>query len=132
MRICRIGVAILALVAAGCGSTTYGPKPEEMRLALLNMLDQRPDIFIPEFRDSLVYDKPVVQDGIVFIGSWNCDPKRESFDAVFSAPNITMYRISGRFEQDNRGTWIAKPRDAKLVQKQDIGEFWRPHELWPR
>ena len=131
MSIWRIGVAALALAAAGCSEAYYGPNPEEMRLALLDMMDKE-DIPIPEFRDSLVYDKPVEQDGIIFIGSWNCDPKLLSFDAVFSAPNITMYRVYGRFQQDNRGVWCATPLDKKMVQKQDVTDFWRPHLIEPR
>ncbi len=129
MRMWRIGVVALALVVAGCDSTSYGPRPEEMRQALLAMLDKQPEISIPEFRNSLEHDKVVEQDGIIYIGSWNCDPRSESFEALFSAPNITLYEISGRFQQDNRGLWCAIPRRVVRTQKQDIGEFWRSYEV---
>ncbi len=134
MGMWRIGVAALAVMAAGCSSVTYGPQPEEMRKALLAMLDEQPEISIPEFRNSLEHEKPVVQDGIVYIGSWNCDPKLESFVALFSAPQLTMYEISGSFQQDNRGIWRAVPRRVLRTEKHEIGEFWRPHEVdsWSR
>ena len=130
MGMWRIGVAALALMATGCSSVaTNGPKPEEMRQALLTMLNEQPDIAIPEFRNSLEHEKPVVRDGIVYIGSWNCDPKLESFVALFSAPQITMYEVSGSFQQDNRGNWLAVPRRVVKTEKHEIGEFWRPHEV---
>ena len=134
MGVMRIGVMALAVTMAGCSSVDYGPKPEEMRQALLDMLDKQPDISIPEFRNSLEHDKAVLQDGIVYIGSWNCDPQLGTFDAVFSAPNITMYEISGRFQMDNRGIWCATPipRVPLKVQNRDVGEFWRPNEVEPR
>jgi hypothetical protein len=133
MGMWRIGVAALAMVAAGCSSTAnFGPEPEEMRQALLAMLDEQPEISVPEFRNSLEYQKPFVQDGIVHFGVWNCDPKVESFVGLFSAPNITMYEISGRFQQDNRGLWRAIPRRVVKTQKRDVGEFWRAHEVEPR
>ena len=52
-----------------------------------------------------------------------------TFEALFSAPNITLYEVSGRFELDNRGTWVAIPRRVLLTNKHDVGEFWRPHEV---
>ncbi len=135
MGMWRIGVAALAVMVAGCSSVnTSGPKPEEMRRALLAMLDEQPDISIPEFRNSLEHEKPIVQDGIVYIGSWNCDPELQSFVALFSAPQLTMYEISGSFQQDNRGIWRAVPRRVLRTEKHEIGEFWRPHEVdsWSR
>jgi hypothetical protein len=134
MRIFRCGIVALAIAVAGCSSTekNFGPQPEEMRQALLAMLDEQPDISIPEFRNSLEHDKPVDQDGIIYIGSWNCDPRLETFEALFSAPNITMYEISGRFQQDNRGLWRAIPRRVIKTTNRDVGEFWRPHEVEPR
>jgi hypothetical protein len=129
MGMWRIGVAALVMAAAGCSSTAvdYGPRPEEMRQALLDMLDKQPELAIPEFRISLEHEKPVIRDGIVHLGSWNCDPKAESFETLFTTPNITMYEISGRFQQDNRGIWCAIPRRVLKTQKQDLGEIWRPH-----
>jgi hypothetical protein len=130
MGMWRIGVAALAVMAAGCSSVdSYGPKPEEMRQALLAMLDQQPEISIPEFRSSLEHEKPVVQNGIVYIGSWNCDPKRVSFEAVFAGTSITLYELSGSFEQDNRGIWLAIPRRVMKTQRHEVGEFWRAHEV---
>jgi len=132
----RIAWLALALAAAGCaeigtsGSTgRVGPKPEEMRQALLELMHQQPDIFIPEFRDSLEHDAPVIRHGVVFIGSWECDPKLMSFIALFSAPNITMYEVSGRFQLDARGLWRAVPIRVLKTTKHDIGEFWRPNEV---
>jgi len=55
------------------------PKPEEMRQALLDLMAAQPDIFIPEFRDSLEHDAPVIRNGLVHIGSWECDPKTDEF-----------------------------------------------------
>ena len=135
----RVGfLALTLLAAAGCmqigatgASMRFGPTPEEMRQALLTLLHDRPDISIPEFKVSLEDNKPVTIDGIVYFGSWNCDPQLQSFIALFSAPNITMYEISGRFQLDARGVWRAIPRRVLKVQKRDLGEFWRPHEVSP-
>jgi len=55
-----------------------------------------------------------------------------SFDAVFSAPNITMYEVWGRFELDARGIWRAVPLHVQRTTKHDIGEFWRLNEVDPR
>src|SRR5436190_1422914 len=97
-------LAVLAMALAGCSSTEtwgnekpqsgLGPKPEEMRQALLDMLNDRPDIAIAEFRVSLENDVPVERDGVVHIGAWNCNSDLLSFEALFSAPNITMYEVS--------------------------------------
>ena len=139
----RLGIVALMLAAGvGCQSAqstfghrsevVYGPKPEEMRKALLDLMDARPEIAIPEFRISLEENSPVERDGIIYIGSWNCDPKLMTFDALFSAPNIPMYEIAGRFEKDNRGLWKAVPRYINKTEKHDVGAFWRASEIEPR
>ncbi len=135
----RSGMMALALAAAGCaeiGATgtpsSLEPKPEEMRQALLKLMNDRPDISIPEFKESLELDRPVTKDGIVYIGVWNCDPKLMTFEALFSAPNITMYEASGRFVRDARDIWRAVPRRVMLTQKRDVTEFWRAHEVEAR
>src|SRR5262249_28295618 len=123
------------VAAAGCqeAAPTYGPKPEEMRTALLTLMDNHPDdINCPEFRVSLEADKPVMRDGIVYIGSWNCDPKLMTFDGLFTAPNVSMYEVAGRFEKDNRGVWVAILRKNLLTQKHDVGEIWRTYDVEPR
>jgi hypothetical protein len=137
----RLAIVPLALLAAAilpaCSfeqrdADYYGPKPEEMRTALKNLLKEHPDLSVPEFQMSLDYDDAVFRDGIIHLGAWQCDPKLMSFEGLFSAPNITMYEISGRFEMSPRGTWEAIPRRVLLVHKQDVGEFWRPNEIQPR
>jgi hypothetical protein len=105
-----------------------GPRPEEMRQALLTMLNERPDLEIPEFRVSLEKDAPVDVDGVVHIGDWKCNSDYLSFTALFSAPNITMYEVSGSFEKDARGIWRAIPRRVMKTRNRDIQEFWRPNE----
>jgi len=133
----RVALMLLALAFTGCSDThsgqapTMGPTPDQMRTALKTLLKEQPDIAIPEFQDALTHDPAVVDKGIVYIGAWNCDPKLQSFEAVFSSPSITMYEVSGRFEMDNRGIWVATPRRVMLTQKRDIGEFWRAHEVDP-
>jgi len=125
-------VACLGLMACQSTSATmspFAPKPEEMRKALLTMLHDRPETDIPEFRTSLEEDTPVSRNGIVFIGSWNCDPKLMTFEAVFTSPNISMFEVTGRFEKDNRGVWMAIPRRVETTTKHDVDEFWRPHEV---
>ena len=106
-----------------------GPNPDQMRSAIKTLLKNRPDIDIPEFQDAIDRDAPIVRNGMVYFGPWNCDPKLMTFEALFSAPNITLYEVSGRFEIDNRGIWQAIPRRVLLTNKHDITEFWRPHEV---
>ena len=133
----RIACLALALAAvAGCagmfsaGSTGLNePSSQEMRQALLALMDEQPDIFIPEFKESLLHDAPVTVKGLVHIGSWECDPKLQSFEALFTAPNITMYEVWGRFRLDARGLWRAVPLRVQKTTNHDIGEFWRPHEV---
>jgi hypothetical protein len=138
----RLAVLPLAFLAAtvvpGCSfdqrraDDYYGPKPEEMRSALKNLLKERTDINIPEFQMSLDYDEPVFRDGIVHLGVWNCDPRLMTFEGLFSTPNITMYEVSGRFEMAARGVWVAIPRRVLETSKREVGEFWRPNEIEPR
>jgi hypothetical protein len=140
MRIVQIGLATLvtACVAACSVSSAYTPKgglaptPDEMRVALLSLLNEQPEISVPEFKIPLEYDKPILRDGIVYIGPWNCDPQLQTFIALMSAPNMTMYEVSGRFQMAPRGSWVALPRRVQTTNKHDVTEFWRPHEVEPR
>jgi hypothetical protein len=135
----RLAILPLALLAAtavpACSSqqrgyTNFAPTPEEMRTALQNLLKDRPELAqIPEFQVSLDVDRAVYRDGIVHIGVWKCDPKLLTFVGLFSAPNITMYEVSGRFDFDARDIWVAIPRTIQLTQNQDVGEYWRPHDV---
>jgi hypothetical protein len=137
----RLAIVPLGLLAAALlpacsfeprGADYYGPKPEEMRQALQTLLLEHPDLSVPEFQMSLDYDQPVVRDGIVHLGVWQCDPRLLSFEGLFSGPNITLLEVSGRFDMNARGIWEAIPRRVLLVHKEDVGEFWRAHEIQPR
>lgn len=133
----RIGFLTLAMLGlAGCQqpqrNTGIEPSVDDMHKALVTLLDQRPDLVIPEFKDSLDKSVPVKRDGIVFFGSWNCDPRLMTFDAVFTSSNISMYEVSGRFEQDARGMWTATPRRVVRTQPQNLGDLWRASEVEPR
>jgi hypothetical protein len=133
----RVALMFMALALPACADlsggkgSTNGPTPDEMRAALKVLLKEHPDMAIPEFQNALDHDPAVVNKGIVYIGAWNCDPKLHSFEALFSSPNISLYEVSGRFEMDNRGIWVALPRRVMLTEKHDIGEFWRAHEVDP-
>jgi hypothetical protein len=134
LRIACLALALAAL--AGCaGFWSAGPtglnqpSPEEMRQALLVLMHEQPDIFIPEFKESLEHDAPVIRDGLVHIGSWECDPKLGNFEALFTSPNVSMYEVWGRFRLDARGVWRAEPLQVRTATKHEIGEFWRPHEV---
>ncbi len=109
--------------------TASGPSAEEMRSALKQMLDNHPDLAIPEFTDSLKYDHPINHNGVIVIGNWSCDPRMHSFEAVLTAPNITFYDLTGRFQQDVQGNWRAFPHEPTIVTTHDIGEFWRASEV---
>ena len=128
-RLLFLSMLLIPMAACQQQAITIGPKPEEMRTALLTLMETRPDIAIPEFKISLEVEKPVVREGIVHIGAWYCDPQLMTFEALFPASNISMYEISGRFERDARGRWVAKPRRVLQTEKHDIGEFWRPNEV---
>jgi hypothetical protein len=148
----RVGILTLVLLVTGCTQNSaatsryLSPTPEEMRQSLLQLLREYPAIACPEgqvgkeipvFRESLMLDSPVTKDGMVYIGVWNCDPRRLSFEALYSGPNITMYEISGRFELDHRNSWHAIPLPGMRIRNQqtrnrDVTEFWRPHEALPR
>lgn len=114
------------------GADGFAPTPEEMRTALQTLLKERPDLSMPEFQVSLDVNTPVYRKGIVHIGAWKCDPRLLTFEGLFSAPNITMYEVSGRFDMDARGIWVAIPRRVVLTHKTDVGEYWRPHDVEPR
>lgn len=108
----------------------FAPNPEEMRAALITLLHDRPDMAaIPEYQNSLDLEKPIIRNGLVHIGIWECNPKLLTFEALFSAPNITMCEVSGRFEIDARDIWVAIPRRFLVTHNEDIGEFWRPNEV---
>ena len=139
----RFAILPLALLAAavlpacsteprGSADDDFGPSPEEMRGALQELLKSRPDISVPEFQISLDLDKAVLRDGTVHIGIWKCDRTLMTFEGLYSAPNITMYEVSGRFDLDARGIWVAIPRRVLLLHNEDVTEFWRPHEIEPR
>jgi hypothetical protein len=125
--------AFLCTALAACETTPRNralePTAEDMRSALKNMLADRPDLAIPEFAESLDHEKPVEHKGIVYIGLWNCDPRLQSFEAVVSAPSVTLFEVSGRFQQDARGKWRAIPRTVQTTRGHDIGEFWRANEV---
>ena len=85
----RIACLALALAAvAGCagmfsaGSTGLNePSSQEMRQALLALMDEQPDIFIPEFKESLLHDAPVTVKGFVWMrgacgGPCRCGSRR--------------------------------------------------------
>jgi len=134
----KIAFLALALAAAGCeglwtaGPTGLaGPTPPEMRQALRTMMNERPDILVPEFKDAMAYDDPVVKNSLVHIGPWECDPKTNTFEALFSASNITMYEVSGRFQIDACGIWRAIPYRIAMTTRHEIGEYWRPHDVDP-
>jgi hypothetical protein len=134
MRIFKLGfLALLAALVAACSttSTAFQPTTEEMRGALVTLLDQQPDISIPEFKTALELSPPVVRNGVVFIGPWNCDPQLRTFVALFSAPNLTMYEVSGRFEMTPRGHWIARTQRVLPVNNREIGEYWRAQDVDP-
>jgi hypothetical protein len=131
-----IPVSLLAVVAATLAACQVAPtralsqpSAEEMRDALKTMLDAHPEMSIPEFADSLKYDHPVYRDTMVYIGAWNCNPSARSFDAVFTASNVTFFEVSGRFDQDTRGRWQAIPHNLQTVNGQDIGDYWRASDV---
>jgi hypothetical protein len=132
MRIYRIGMMVLlAATLATCARVpnSFEPTPQEMRNALLTLLKERPEISIPEFENSLKYQAPVVRDGIVHIGTWNCDPELQTFSALFTGGSISMYEVSGRFEMTPGGTWVAKPWRVQTVRGQEVKEYWRASDL---
>jgi hypothetical protein len=136
----KIAFLALALAAvAGCAGLwnvqptgLAAPKPEEMRQALRTMMKEQPDILIPEFQDSMARDDPVVKDGLIHIGPWECDPKLNTFEALFTSSDVTMYEVSGRFHIDARGIWLATPYHIVKTLRHDIGEYWRASEIDPR
>jgi hypothetical protein len=133
MRTFRIGmVVLLAATLAACAnkaSNSFEPTPEEMRGALLTLIKERPDLSIPEFENSLKYQKPEYRDGNVYIGSWICDPKMQTFLALFSGGSTSMYEVSGRFEQTPSGTWVAIARRTKMVRGKDVSGYWRASDM---
>jgi hypothetical protein len=137
MRIYRIGMAVLlAATLASCArvSNSFEPTPEEMRVSLLKLLKERPEISIPEFKNSLELQAPEVRDGIVYIGTWSCDPELLTFTALFSTPSISMYEISGRFDLSPAGNWVAIPWRVQTTRGRDVNGFWRASEIdthWP-
>ena len=138
----RFAILLLALFAvaglAACSmeqrgaDSGFGPNPEEMRAALTALLHEHPDLAMPEFVASLEVDEAVVRGGTVHIGAWKCDPKLMTFEGLFSAPNITLFEVSGRFDLDARGIWVAIPRRVQLVHNEEVGEYWRPQDVEPR
>jgi len=135
----RIGFLSLVMIGlAGCQqvdnqrAARIGPSASEMHGALVTLLKNRPDLAFPEFQESLNKNAPVKRDGIIYFGSWNCDPQLLTFDAVFTSASISMYEVAGSFDQDARGVWLAIPRRVVKTQRQDLGEFWRASEVEPR
>ena len=122
-----------AMALAACQTApprpTLQPTAEEMREALKTMLVAHPDMSIPEFANSLKYDHPVSRDGSIYIGAWNCSPRNLSFDALFTASSMTLFEVSGRFDQDTRGHWRAIPHDLRTVNSQEVGDYWRASEV---
>jgi hypothetical protein len=132
MRIYRIGmVVLLAATLGACAkvSNSFEPTPEEMRGALLTLIKDRPDLSIPEFENSLKLQAPEVHDGIVHIGSWICDPKFQTFIALFTGGSTSMYEVSGRFELTPAGTWVAVPWSPKMVHGRDVTGYWRASDV---
>jgi hypothetical protein len=132
----RFAILLFAAgVLAACSSappdsgSTLGPSPEQMRTALKTMLKDHPDVAIPEFRNSLDYDPAVVRQGVVYIGSWNCDPKAMWFEAAFTASNVSFFEVSGSFQTDARGEWLAVLRHVKATEKRDVSGYWRASDL---
>jgi hypothetical protein len=105
-----VAVVAAALVAACAEKKNVYvdvPTTEQMRTALKELLAKRPDIAIPEFELS-VNESPAIQhENLVRIGAFDCDPEAQMFYAVFSAPNLTMQQLVGRFERDARRMWRA-------------------------
>ncbi|HEY4330414.1 MAG TPA: hypothetical protein VGN88_11815 [Phycisphaerae bacterium] len=126
---------LLSALLGACGMTSaksnISPSNIDMRKALKTLLIERPDISIPEFQEALELDPAVARGGTVFIGPWNLYPDLLSFEAVFTAPNISFYEIAGRFEQDPSGHWRAILRRVKKTQPNEIGEYWRASEVNP-
>jgi hypothetical protein len=129
----QLAFLLIAMLSLGACATPRNralePTADDMRSALKEMLVQRPDITIPEFAESLQFDHAVESKGIVKIGVWECNPQLQTFEALFSTPHVSMYEVSGRFQQDARGRWRAIPRTVQSVSGRDIGEFWRAHEV---
>jgi hypothetical protein len=125
--------ALCVLTACQVAPEPTGPQPgaEDMRSALKQMLAAHPDLALPEFADALQYDHPVNRDGRVCIGNWSCDPRNLSFEAVLTSPNITLYDLTGRFEEDKRGNWRAIPHEPTIVTHNDVDGFWRASEMDP-
>ena len=115
-----IGVAMLLL--CGC-SQQYAaderPTPEQMRQALKDLLNERPELAIPEFETSLNESPALNVKGFVRIGSFDCDPESMLFIATFSAPNLTMRQLEGRFELDARSIWRARVIRTQVANARD-------------
>ena len=66
------------------------------------------------------------------IGSFDCDPNTLSFEANFSAPNLTMMTVEGRFELDARHIWRAVVVRNAVTNNRDTDRRadWYPSDVY--
>jgi len=106
-------VALAALALAACSAdpkkklAADRPAPDEIKLALEQLLANHPNLSTPEFAASLSAAPQVQPNGDVRIGYFNCDMHLLMFDATLLVPNYPITEIEGRFERDTRQNWRA-------------------------
>jgi hypothetical protein len=120
-----MGAVVAAMILGACATQprpavmTEKPTPAQMRTALKQLLAARPDLSIPEFQLSLASSPAVHEGRLVRIGSFECDPDTQLFEASFSAPNLVMQRLTGIFETDASNTWRAVVVSSTSVEARD-------------
>ena len=133
-----VALALLAACAQEEKADPFMEKPSatQMRSALKDLLVREPKYSIPEFELS-VADSPAIHDrGMTRIGSFDCNADALTFEATFSAPNLTMQQLEGRFELDARHVWRAVVVRSAVTTARDtsVRRHWYhdEHSSWAR